>query len=193
MMHDWPYLSNFIALIKHQSKTWNFRTIWETIHKVGKCDFEKTQSKVIRSKNINFQFSTEICEIIAVNFWCKSTSHPMILHPIIAKNMRGIPQTETIYKIADVVAKISFPLFFTVSFYLIICYLWPLTIYTWTECTDNCIAQTLMSGQVASLHVLQKSCWDSQARFEENVMIFVQKSDGLYRNIWQFTFSCKTR
>ncbi len=34
----------------------------------------------------------------------------------------------------------------------------------WTECTDNSIHQILASGQVASLHVLQKSCEDSQAR-----------------------------
>ncbi len=36
-----------------------------------------------------------------------------------------------------------------------------LTIYTWTECTDNSSRQTLVSGQVAGSHVLQKSCGDS--------------------------------
>ncbi len=40
-----------------------------------------------------------------------------------------------------------------------------MTIYAWTECSDNSARQTLVSGQVASLHVLQKSCEDSQARF----------------------------
>ncbi len=41
----------------------------------------------------------------------------------------------------------------------------PLTIYTWTECTENSAPQTLVPKQVASLHVLQKSCGDSGARF----------------------------
>ncbi len=35
--------------------------IWETIHKVVKCDFEKMWSKLIRSENINFWYSMEIC------------------------------------------------------------------------------------------------------------------------------------
>ncbi len=38
-------------------------------------------------------------------------------------------------------------------------------LYTWTECTDNNAGQTLVSGQVASLHVLQKSCGNSRARW----------------------------
>ncbi len=68
-----------------------------------------------------------------------------------------------------------------------------LTIYLWTKCTDNRARQTLVSGQVASLHVLQKSCGHSRARFEENVTIFVQKSDRLYRNIcYDSDFPVKT-
>ncbi len=37
-----------------------FDAIWETIHKVRKCDFEKTRPKVIWSENINFWFLIEI-------------------------------------------------------------------------------------------------------------------------------------
>ncbi len=37
----------------------------------------------------------------------------------------------------------------------------PLTMYTLTECTDNSTRQTMVSRQVASVHVLQKSCGDS--------------------------------
>ncbi len=59
-------------------------------------------------------------------FWCKSGSYQMILHPIIMKNVSDIPWTETIHKIAYVVAKLSFHLLFTITFtfYLIwLCYL----------------------------------------------------------------------
>ncbi len=38
----------------------------------------------------------------------------MILHPIMAKNVRGI-QTETIHKVANVVGRFSFPLFCTIN------------------------------------------------------------------------------
>ncbi len=41
------------------------------------------------------------------------------------------------------------------------CIFTPLTIYTWTEFTDNSARQTLMSGQAANLHALPKSCGDS--------------------------------
>ncbi len=41
-----------------------------------------------------------------------------------------------------------------------------LTTYTRTECTDNGACQTLVSGQVASLHDLQKSCGDSRAKLK---------------------------
>ncbi len=34
----------------------------------------------------------------------------------------------------------------------------PLTIYTWTECTANSARETLLTGQVASLHVLPAFC-----------------------------------
>ncbi len=41
----------------------------------------------------------------------------MILCPIIVKNV-----IETIHKVVIVVAKLSFPLFFTIAFYLMTCY-----------------------------------------------------------------------
>ncbi len=40
----------------------------------------------------------------------------MIFHLIVVKNVRGIPWTETIHKVADVVSKLGFPLFFTIPF-----------------------------------------------------------------------------
>ncbi len=86
---------------------------------------------------------------------------------------------------------------------------------TWTECTVNSARQILVSGQVASFHilpVLQKSCGDSRGftsktlrKFCANIgkilftseksviwNIFVKKSDGFYRNIWRFRLSYKT-
>ncbi len=44
-------------------------------------------------------------------------------------------------------------------------YTHDLTIYTGTECIDTNTCPTLLSGQVASLHVLQKSCADLRAQF----------------------------
>ncbi len=38
-------------------------------------------------------------------------------------------------------------------------------VFTWTKCSDNSAHQTLVFRQVASLHVVQKSCGDSQVGF----------------------------
>ncbi len=39
------------------------------------------------------------------------------------KNMRGVPQIETVHKVANVVAKLSFPLFFMIIINLMSSYL----------------------------------------------------------------------
>ncbi len=54
--------------------------------------------------------------------------------------------------------------------------LWKsLTRYIWTKRTDNSAHQTLVSGQVASLHVLQKSCGDSPGFRSKNLRKFSAK------------------
>ncbi len=73
---------------------------------------KKTRSQEIWSKNINFRFSMEkTWRSLLATFWCQFGSHPMILVSVIVNYIRGIPQTQTIHKVAIVVTKTLFPPF----------------------------------------------------------------------------------
>ncbi len=79
-----------------------------------------------------WKYVESITNNILIQIWF-SSHDSMILCPIIVKNMRGIPQTETIHKVPNVAAKLSFPLLFIIAFYLchVIC------TGSWFLCSDT--------------------------------------------------------
>ncbi len=57
-------------------------------------------------------FNRNMLRALLATFWHKSGSHRIIVRPITVKNVRGIPQTETIHKVTNVVTKLGFLHFF---------------------------------------------------------------------------------
>ncbi len=98
----------------------------------------------------------KVCNKWMTTHYENSSSHfviPMLKSALhLAKHSGSL---QKVYKIFDIGCYVLNFVISSVTVYQ------SLTIYIWTECTDNSACQTQVSGQVVSLHVLWKSCGNS--------------------------------